>query len=183
MAEEMMINTAPIPGQSLTKPPGNAPYERPPEITDPEQALMGYINYLNDPKVLQGIMGLLETGFDLTTLVEGLLRGGVAEGYHSIDTSLVITKPLISFLVKIADATGIDYKVGNPELDGEEEDLSQFEDLSLDELDLDVSGQSIDQVMSEEPLEEQPLEEESVQEEPMVEEEGPPKKGLMERGQ
>jgi hypothetical protein len=123
-------------------------------------------------------MGLLETGFDLTTLVEGLLRGGVAEGYHSIDTSLVITKPLISFLVKIADATGIDYKIGNPELDGEEEDLSQFEDLSLDELDLDVSGQSIDQVMSEQPLEEEP-----VQEEPMVEEEGPPKKGLMERGQ
>lgn len=39
----------PIPGQSLTTTPKNAPYERPPEITDPEQAMQIHMYRLNDP--------------------------------------------------------------------------------------------------------------------------------------
>ena len=158
MAEEMMMNTAPIPGQSLTKEPGNAPYERPPEISDPEQALMGYLNYLNDPKVLEGMVGLLEDeGFDITTLVEGLLRGGVADGYHSIDVSLAIKEPIISFVVNIMDATGIKYKVG---------DMSVF----------NLGGDTPMDIEQEEETPEEPMEKPEA-------EEGPIKKGLMERGQ
>lgn len=166
----MMMNTAPIPGQSLTKEPGNAPYERPPEISNPEQALMGYLNYLNDPKVLEGMVGLLEEGgFDVTTLVEGLLRGGVADGYHSIDVSLAIQEPIVSFVVNIMDATGIKYKVGDPDVDEEDED----DDLSM----FSLGG---DSPMNMEEEEEETLEE--PMENPEVKE-GPIKKGLMERGQ
>ena len=168
-------NTAPIPGQSLTKEPGNAPYERPPEISDPEQALMGYISYLNDPKVLEGMVGLLDTeGYDVTTLVEGLLRGGVAEGYHSIDVSLSIKKPIINFVTKIMDATGIDYKVGDEEKDNDDD--------FMDDIDFMDDDDAIDQVARD-------IEEEEVEllsglddsEEPV--EEDRPSKGLMERGQ
>ena len=166
-------NTAPIPGQSLTKEPGNAPYERPPEISDPEQALMGYISYLNDPKVLEGMVGLLDTeGYDVTTLVEGLLRGGVAEGYHSIDVSLSIKKPIVNFVTKIMDATGIDYKVGDEEKDNDDDfmdDIDFMDDDAMDQVDFE-----------EEEIEEEPLEEEPLKEEPL---EDRPTKGLMERGQ
>ena len=170
MEEEMMMNTAPIPGQSLTKEPGNAPYERPPEISDPEQALMGYINYLNDPKVLEGMAGLLEDeGLDVTTLVEGLLRGGVAEGYHSIDVSLSIKEPIVSFVVNIMDAIGIEYKVGDLEEEDDEEDMPSFGFESDDILDVE---------------EEEPIEEPMDEEQPTEKiEEAPIKKGLMERGQ
>tara|TARA_R100000935_G_scaffold57289_1_gene90913 strand:+ start:241 stop:750 length:510 start_codon:yes stop_codon:yes gene_type:complete len=169
MAEEMMMNTAPIPGQSLTKEPGNAPYERPPEISNPEQALMGYLNYLNDPKVLEGMVGLLEEGgFDVTTLVEGLLRGGVADGYHSIDVSLAIQEPIVSFVVNIMDATGIKYKVGDPDVDEEDED----DDLSM----FSLGGDSPMNMEEEEETLEEPMENPEVKE-------GPIKKGLMERGQ
>tara|TARA_R110000824_G_scaffold9045_4_gene40896 strand:- start:1969 stop:2481 length:513 start_codon:yes stop_codon:yes gene_type:complete len=166
-------NTAPIPGQSLTKEPGNAPYERPPEISDPEQALMGYISYLNDPKVLEGMVGLLDTeGYDVITLVEGLLRGGVAEGYHSIDVSLSIKKPIVNFVTKIMDATGIDYKVGDEEKDNDDDfmdDIDFMDDDAMDQVDFE-----------EEEIEEEPLQEEPLEEEPL---EDRPTKGLMERGQ
>tara|TARA_R110000803_G_scaffold81074_1_gene146953 strand:- start:7180 stop:7677 length:498 start_codon:yes stop_codon:yes gene_type:complete len=165
MAEEMMMNTAPIPGQSLTKEPGNAPYERPPEISDPEQALMGYLNYLNNAKVLEGMAGLLEEeGYDVTTLVEGLLRGGVVEGYHSIDVSLAIKEPIINFIVNIMDAIDIEYKVGDIDDNDDDEDE---DDLPLDLDSDDPTNQE------EEPMDE-PIEEEV---------EGPIQKGLMERGQ
>ena len=135
MAEEMMMNTAPIPGQSLTKEPGNAPYERPPEISDPEQALMGYLNYLNNAKVLEGMAGLLEEeGYDVTTLVEGL----------------AIKEPIINFVVNIMDAIDIEYKVGDIDDNDDDEDE---DDLPLDLDSDDLTNQE------EEPMDE-PIEEE-----------------------
>jgi len=43
---------APIPGQSLTGRPKNYPWERPPEITDPEVATQMHLMRLSDPKRL-----------------------------------------------------------------------------------------------------------------------------------
>ena len=45
----------PIPGQSLTAEPGNALYERPPEIDTPSEALMAHIEKLNDPRAMKEI--------------------------------------------------------------------------------------------------------------------------------
>ena len=44
----MALFDAPIPGQSLTSEPKNAPFERPPEIVNPEEALMVHLKRLND---------------------------------------------------------------------------------------------------------------------------------------
>ena len=44
-----MIFDGPIPGQSLTKTPRNAPYERPPEITDRIEPVLWHMNRLSDP--------------------------------------------------------------------------------------------------------------------------------------
>ena len=65
----------PIPGQSLTDEPKNYPWERPPEISDPDEALSFYINKLENPDTLDGVMELLEdTRITLTGLVSGLTR-------------------------------------------------------------------------------------------------------------
>jgi len=51
-------NTVPIPGQSLLREPGNAPYERPSEIQGKdavEKVLMGYMNHLNDADRLAAV--------------------------------------------------------------------------------------------------------------------------------
>lgn len=111
MKQEAFDITAPIPGQSLLSEPGNAPYEQAPEIVDPEQALMGHINFFNDADILEAVIEGVNFGFDIETLVEGYLRASVMEGIHTIDVSLAVKKPLMEFLSKVLDAVGISYKM------------------------------------------------------------------------
>ena len=54
----MVVFNAPIPGQSLTTPPRNAPYERPPEITDPDEALAVHLKRLSDPDAIEDAMSV-----------------------------------------------------------------------------------------------------------------------------
>jgi len=165
-------NTVPIPGQSLLREPGNAPYERPSEIQGKdavEKVLMGYMNHLNDAEVLDGAMGLLEQGMSVETLIQGMLRGGVAEGVHSVDISLIIQKTLENFIINVADAVGIDYVKGDEkeDLDTSDAELSKIarEDRP-DSPDMFAPIDAIEEIETEEP----------------VEKDEPVRQGLMARG-
>ena len=102
----------PLPGQSLTQPPKGAPYERPPEITDPMEALERHLDTLNQPKAIEDCLFFLEMGVDLVTLVEGILRNAVMEGIHSIDISLIIAPVIHEFIKGNSDAAGVEYDEG-----------------------------------------------------------------------
>ena len=117
----MAMFDAPIPGQSLTSTPKGAPYERPPEITDPVEALDWHLDRLDNPKAVKEAMFFLEMGMDLSTLVEGIARGAVAEGIHSIDVSLIITPVIHEYLKGYADALDIEYDEGFENEEDEEE--------------------------------------------------------------
>lgn len=108
----------PIPGQSLTMEPKAMPYERPPEVVDPEQALQIHLFHLAKPDVMASALTLLEDGLDLVTVVEGLTRTGVAKGIHSVDVSLIVAPVIHEFIKTTADAVGIEYEEGF----GDEED-------------------------------------------------------------
>ena len=115
----MQFNRA-IPGQSLTTPPKSAPYERPPQISDPLEAIDYHLEKLDDPKTVQELMFLLEMGMDLSSLVEGVARNAVFEGIHSIDISLSIAPVIHEYIKGYADAMDIDYDEG---FENEEEDM------------------------------------------------------------
>ncbi len=117
--------SAPIPGQSLTAEPKSRPYERPPEITDPEDALRLHLTRLNDVERLDTAMMLLDKGVDVRSLTEGLLRSAVSEGIHSIDVSLIIAPTIHEFIADVADEVGIEYKSGF-EKDEQEEDEKEM---------------------------------------------------------
>lgn len=102
----------PIPGQSLTDTPKNAPYERPAEISDPELALQVHLARLNDADRMEGILSTLEMGVDLVTMVEGILRSAVMNGIHSIDVSLIIAPVIHEFIKSTADELGVNYEEG-----------------------------------------------------------------------
>jgi hypothetical protein len=102
----------PIPGQSLTTPPKNAPYERPPEVVDPEQALQIHLDRLTDPDRMGDAMFFLEMGVDLVTLVEGILRSAVMEGVHSIDVSFIIAPVIHEYIKSTADLLEVPYDEG-----------------------------------------------------------------------
>ena len=102
----------PIAGESLTKEPGNAPYERPPEIADPEDALIVHLQNLNNPEAMEDLVNFVEIGMDVQTLVEGILRSAVMEGIHTIDVSLLIAPTIHEFITTTLDAVGIPYDSG-----------------------------------------------------------------------
>jgi hypothetical protein len=102
----------PIPGQSLTAPPRNAPYERPPEVVDPEQALQIHLDRLTNPDRMEDAMFFLEMGVDLVTLVEGILRSAVMEGVHSIDVSFIIAPVIHEYIKSTADLLEVPYNEG-----------------------------------------------------------------------
>ena len=110
----------PIPGQSLTVEPRNAPYERPPEIVDPEDALMVHLTRLNDPEAIDDMMFFLESGVDIRTLTEGILRGAVLNGVHTIDVSLIIAPVIHQFIKSAADDLGVSYDEGFEDVDKNE---------------------------------------------------------------
>ena len=80
----------PIPGQSLTKAPRNALYERPPEITDPNDAVLWHMRKLSDPKRLDNLLFTLEYGLPIKHATQAALTTAVARGIHNIDVSLII---------------------------------------------------------------------------------------------
>lgn len=115
----MQFNRA-IPGQSLTTPPKSAPYERPPQITDPLEALDYHLEKLNDSKAVEELMFFLEMGVDLVSLVEGVARNAVFEGIHSIDVSLIISPVIHEYIKGYADAMDIEYEEGFEDRDQDE---------------------------------------------------------------
>ena len=172
----MLTFERPIPGQSLTTEPKNAPYERPPEITDPIEALDAHINNLLKPGAMEDVLYFLEFGVDLVTMVQGILRSAVMEGIHSIDVSLIIAPVLHEYIKGFADAANLDYEEGF-ENEEQKKALSYKRDVArakklLDEL-REEEGEEVPTTM-EEMTEEPEMELE-------VEEEQPAPTGLMAR--
>jgi len=172
----MMAFERPIPGQSLTTEPKNAPYERPPEIVDPIEALDVHIENLLKPGAMEDALYFLEYGVDLVTLVQGILRGAVMEGIHSIDVSLIIAPVIHEYIKGFADADGIDYKEGW-ETEEEEKALSYRRDVERARELMKKLGEQEDEVIptTMEKMTEEP------EMEPEVEQEEPAKAGLMAR--
>lgn len=103
---------APIPGESLTREPKNAAYERPPELNDPEDALIYHIDRLTEESRISSVILLLENGLDVRTITEGVLRKGVLDGIHTIDVSIIIAPAVHEYIKTTADMVGIEYKEG-----------------------------------------------------------------------
>ena len=112
-----------IPGQSLTAEPKNAPYENPPEMVTEDDAIMWHLERLSEPDRMEALVDMLELGMDVVTLTEGLLRGAVMEGRHSIDLSLIIAPVIHEFIVRTAEKVGVDFEEGIPDDSEQREDI------------------------------------------------------------
>lgn len=113
---------APIPGQSLTNEPKNYAWENPPKFIYPEDALIWHMERLEEPERIKSIFHFLKLDVDVVTLVEGITRNAVADGFHTIDVSLIISPVIHEYIVGIAEVAGIEFNEGldEEEADGEE---------------------------------------------------------------
>ena len=114
-----------IPGQSLTAEPKNAPYENPPQFTKPEDALEFHLDRLTEEDTMEAVVDSLELGLDVVTLTEGILRGAVLNGRHSVDVSLLIAPIVHEFIKTTADKAGIEYEEGFPD-DSEDRETVKY---------------------------------------------------------
>lgn len=115
---------APIPGEGLTVAPKQFPYERPPEMTDPEEVLNKLFLGLSKRQSVFQLLSMLEAGVPISTLVEVICTHGAEEGKWSIPMSYLIAPPLTVMLYRMAQAAGI-----TPQLtpnDGKQEELPQI---------------------------------------------------------
>lgn len=168
--------STPIPGQSLTKEPRSYAWEDPPKYSKPEDALMWHMDRLEEPERTKAVLTLLELGLDVVTLTEGVLRGGVVQGIHNIDVSLIIAPIIHEYITGTASAAGIDFKEGLSEV---KVDYKEFEST----IDKNKINEVLKDIDEDKPIDLQPIEEalekkEMQVEEPEVEEKP---RGLMAR--
>jgi hypothetical protein len=64
---------APIPGQSLTDEPGNAPWEKPAQYDTVEDVSKYYIERLADPDVMDDLSVLFGSGLTMKPFVSSLV--------------------------------------------------------------------------------------------------------------
>ena len=110
---------APIAGESLTHAVGDRPWQTPPEYATIEEALDFYLPRLGDRDLAARMIDIMERGVPITALAETITLGGVLQGLHTIDVSVLINPVLVEFMEGLADIAGIKYRVGD--VDGEVE--------------------------------------------------------------
>jgi hypothetical protein len=110
MARKLTLLEGPIPGESLTAEPGNAPWENPPMYADPMDALDFYLERLGDPEAQEEVLDMLDLGIPVNVVSGSLLSKGVMQGIHSVDVKLLLDPIIGKNLKAIATVAGVSFK-------------------------------------------------------------------------
>ena len=145
---------APIPGQSLTAPLGERPWQNPPRYSTVEEAIQYYMPRLTSNRMGGQLMDMLEMGIPIDTIVDTVQLGGVMEGVHSVDVGILISPVLSTAIEQMAIAAEVDYRAEGQEVDEEVPDDSQIAIAMME------AAKSTGEQIKEEPEEvEEPIEE------------------------
>ena len=106
---EEMFN-GPMPGESLTREPGNAPWEQPPQFDKVEAVVGFYLDKFQDDEVLEEALNLFDKGMSIEHFVDSMLLYGEMEGKHTTDASVLAGPVLHKYLTFMADSAGIEYQ-------------------------------------------------------------------------
>lgn len=149
---------APIPGQGMTAPLGDRPWQKPARFTTPEQALAFYVDRITQEKQVDQMLDILELGVPVDTLVDTMQLGGVMEGLHSVDVGMIIAPALIETITQIADKAGVKHTTEGQEEDPNASTGSEVA-LNLQRIkDKKDKGVAVKEAMPKEETEEEPEE-------------------------
>jgi len=149
---------APIPGQGMTAPLGDRPWQKPARFTTPEQALAFYVDRITQEKQVDQMLDILELGVPVDTLVDTMQLGGVMEGLHSVDVGMLIAPALIETITQIAEKAGVKHTTEGQEEDPDASTSSEVA-LNLQRIqDKKDKGVAVKEAMPKEETEEEPEE-------------------------
>ena len=139
--DEAGINpfNAPVPGESLTTSPDTPKsWERPPQFTNEDDAMVEIYLRLTERDKLKSLIGIINDGIPLDEIAQVVLYKGYTEGQFNPDLMMLLIEPTIYLLISIADYADIkDYVL----YEGEEDDSdTTLPDDNIEPIDMDGDG-------------------------------------------
>jgi len=114
----------PIPGESLTRSPEDQnKWDRPPAITDPQEASRFFLEKLTEPKVYNSLLDSIEEGTPLMDLAQVLMYQAFRDGVINPDLMMMLTEQVVYMMAALAERQGIDFIIQ----EDDEEDLAAQE--------------------------------------------------------
>jgi|TARA_R110000822_G_scaffold66778_1_gene162979 hypothetical protein len=101
MQDPMQTFDGPIPGQALTEELGSAPHERPPQFSEPKEALQYMWEGLISEEGFKRLAIATELGVPVELIVRSLVFSGWAKGTFSFDTMLLIFGMLFDLTLRM----------------------------------------------------------------------------------
>jgi len=108
MALDKITPLAAPPGHSLTGAPGKWPWERPPQITDPNQAVDFIVGNIESQKEDENLAKMMLAGITVEEIVSQIAFKGFMVGMFTPDIAELIKPALAIYLVGMAEEKGID---------------------------------------------------------------------------
>jgi hypothetical protein len=126
---------APIPGQSLTNEPGNAPWEHPPQMVKAEEAL-GYVwEKLSEEKNFKRTITLLKFGMPIEALAKVISFSGFLEGKWSVDVAKMLEPTIGQMIATLGTTAKVPMKISLKD----QSDSQFLNEMADNELSLDKS--------------------------------------------
>ena len=118
-----------IPGQSLTNNPDNKyPWENPPTLTNPREALDVIVAEILQPEAVKNIVNALSKGAAIADIGSAVLYSKFIEGDINPDTMMLLAEPIMYVLMAIGEEANIKYNIEGNDLD-EFDDEDEKEEL------------------------------------------------------
>ena len=117
----------PIPGQSLTNSPESKyPWESPPTLTNPREALDVIVAEIMQPEAVKNIVNALANGAAVGDIGSAILYAKFTEGDITPDTMMLLAEPVMYTIMAIGEEANIKYNIeGNDLVEFDEEDEAE----------------------------------------------------------
>ena len=113
---------APIAGQSLTNDVAQPyPWEKPPEFSNPREALDDIVGSIMQPEAVKNIVSALAKGGAVADIGTAILYAKFNEGKISPDAMMMLAEPVMYTIMAIGEEANIKYNI-------EGNDLDEFDD-------------------------------------------------------
>jgi len=162
-----------IPGQSLVNNPDTPyPWESPPDITNPKEALENVVDDIMQPEAVKNIVSALAGGLPVGDIAMAILYTKFVDGIISIDLLMLLAEPVMYLIMAIGEEANIKYNI-------EGDDLDEFDDEDKFDKDLNPIEKIKQETLS------TPINENSVPQNLLdkVKEQGPEIRSMLSRGE
>jgi len=115
---------------SLTTEPGNRPWEQPPRFTEINEVVDFYSDKLTTAAAMDEVATMLEEGMPILNIANVLVKNGLMNGVHSVDTGFLVTPVIVELIKSIATI----YDVGYVETSDDMQEMSELPDKLVKEV-------------------------------------------------